>query len=438
MGKVRLGAEYGKQPPHPGHCSHLNPHIAFIPIRPNVYDADGRLYVKGVTLPELQQWFAAQGERPSRADQLWRWVYGNNGASGGGATASGSSAAATELIRQQYSERAPWWVPNQAQQRGGNDGGGGSSSFPGGSSTTTGSGDGGGGVPYIGGGGGLRRLEDAAEPAVGGFSGAFMTKFRALLSLQGGLMLEDVTPASDGTRKLVFRVTEGEAAGGRIETVLIPWFRDYDPRVGRREHPRYTLCVSSQVLVAQRLLDQDPARPPAATAATAATAAPITNIVFMGMGEPLHNCTAVFAAIDILTHRRGLGFSASRCEDHPVHRRPAPPASALPGQTAVKGGALRTVRIHPAGRFNPFPGTLYVPSAPERVDEFRRVLREGGRIVHVRQSKGDSGMAACGQLGDVGGTKEGVPHPPPASNGICRVDGGSTPFLVSSQVNFIN
>ncbi len=32
-----------------------------------------------------------------------------------------------------------------------------------------------------------------------------------------------------------------------MEAVLIPWFRDYDPRVGRRERPRYTLCVSSQV-----------------------------------------------------------------------------------------------------------------------------------------------------------------------------------------------
>ncbi len=51
----------------------------------------------------------------------------------------------------------------------------------------------------------------------------------------------------------------------------------------------------------------------------------------------------------------------------------------------------------------PAPNTanaLYL--VPCQVLEFQKVLWAGGRIVHVRHSKGDSGMAACGQLGDVG------------------------------------
>ena len=119
-----------------------------------------------------------------------------------------------------------------------------------------------------------------------------------------------VARAADGTRKLLFHL----ASGAPFESVLIP-----DP-------PRLTLCVSSQagcgmgcrfcataqlglrrnltvvdivgqVLAAQRVLD-DGAR--------------ITNVVFMGMGEPLANYRAVVEALAVLTAEWGCGFSARR------------------------------------------------------------------------------------------------------------------------------
>ena len=44
----------------------------------------------------------------------------------------------------------------------------------------------------------------------------------------------------------------------------------------------------------------------------AAPLPPITNIVFMGMGEPLHNLSAVMSAVDILCDGTGLQFSHNK------------------------------------------------------------------------------------------------------------------------------
>jgi adenine C2-methylase RlmN of 23S rRNA A2503 and tRNA A37 len=38
----------------------------------------------------------------------------------------------------------------------------------------------------------------------------------------------------------------------------------------------------------------------------------ITNVVFMGMGEPLHNLDSVLAAVEVMTHPRGLGMSHNK------------------------------------------------------------------------------------------------------------------------------
>lgn len=47
----------------------------------------------------------------------------------------------------------------------------------------------------------------------GGLSAAFCAKAEQLASVDGGLLLEEVVTAQDGTRKLVFKLTEGAAAG---------------------------------------------------------------------------------------------------------------------------------------------------------------------------------------------------------------------------------
>ena len=113
--------------------------------------------------------------------------------------------------------------------------------------------------------------------------------------------------SADGTEKFLFRLADGEA----VETVAIP------------EGNRVTLCISSQAGCAlqcafcatgamgfarnlavheiacqvreMRLLD-----PPI----------PVTNVVFMGMGEPLMNWKAVDPTLTILNDPNGLGIGA--------------------------------------------------------------------------------------------------------------------------------
>ncbi|HUL04432.1 MAG TPA: 23S rRNA (adenine(2503)-C(2))-methyltransferase RlmN [Gemmatimonadales bacterium] len=113
--------------------------------------------------------------------------------------------------------------------------------------------------------------------------------------------------SSDGTEKFLWTLADGEA----IEAVLIP------------EGKRRTLCISSQVgcalgcvfcatgrmgfrrnLTAAEIANQvrelvlrDPAAKP-------------TNIVFMGMGEPLLNWSAVDTALSILNHPDGFAIGA--------------------------------------------------------------------------------------------------------------------------------
>lgn len=117
--------------------------------------------------------------------------------------------------------------------------------------------------------------------------------------------------SEDGTEKLLFAVEDGN----QIETVLIP-------RGGKR-----TICISTQVgcalgcrfcltaqgglvrslrpaeIVGQVLHFQEPGRAPARG---------FTNIVFMGMGEPLDNFRGTVQAVRILTADWGLGISPRR------------------------------------------------------------------------------------------------------------------------------
>jgi 23S rRNA (adenine2503-C2)-methyltransferase len=48
--------------------------------------------------------------------------------------------------------------------------------------------------------------------------------------------------------------------------------------------------------------------------------------------------------------------------------------------------------------FNPFPGTRYKTSSPERIDAFRERLVRAGIITITRKTRGDDIDAACGQL----------------------------------------
>lgn len=110
----------------------------------------------------------------------------------------------------------------------------------------------------------------------------------------------------DGTQKLLFKTNKGRL----IESVLIP------------DDERLTLCISSQVgckmncdfcmtgkmgfqdnLSANEILNQVYSSP---------NSEAFTNIVFMGMGEPLDNYENVMKAIEILSADYGLAWSPKR------------------------------------------------------------------------------------------------------------------------------
>jgi 23S rRNA (adenine2503-C2)-methyltransferase len=125
-------------------------------------------------------------------------------------------------------------------------------------------------------------------------------------------VIEKEVVSSDKTMKLLFRLFDGE----QIEGVLIP------------SQGRVTACLSSQVGCALKcsfcatgtlgfkrnlhfweIIDQYVL---VNRRATEVFGIPISNIVLMGMGEPLLNYDNVLKAIEILTSTNGNGLSPSR------------------------------------------------------------------------------------------------------------------------------
>ncbi|MGH7678050.1 MAG: 23S rRNA (adenine(2503)-C(2))-methyltransferase RlmN [Gemmatimonadaceae bacterium] len=113
--------------------------------------------------------------------------------------------------------------------------------------------------------------------------------------------------SKDGTEKFLLRLRDGEA----IEAVAIP------------ESNRITLCISSQAGCAlqcafcatgamgfSRNLDVHEIAGQVREMRLLDPPIPITNIVFMGMGEPLMNWKAVDSALTILNDPNGLGIGA--------------------------------------------------------------------------------------------------------------------------------
>ncbi len=132
--------------------------------------------------------------------------------------------------------------------------------------------------------------------------------------------LEEValSQGRDGTCKALFRLPSGR----EIETVLIP---DIDETGDAR---RLTVCVSSQVgcamacgfcatgqmgfhqnLTPGEITDQVRRMDAVAKERFGRS---VTNVVYMGMGEPLLNYDAVMASVGILTHEKGFGMSPRR------------------------------------------------------------------------------------------------------------------------------
>ncbi len=283
--------------------------------------------------------------------------------------------------------------------------------------------------------------------------------------------------SKDGTRKWGLRL----AGGNAIETVFIPE-GDHDAPPVASGQPRYrgTLCVSSQVgcamdcsfcSTAQQGLNRNMTT--AEIIAQVWFAAKqlhcdfqnerdISNVVFMGMGEPLANYGAVLPAIRILLDDFGFGLSKRRVtvstsglipfmdrlrEDvdtalavslHapvdelrntlvPINRK-YPIRDLMEACRRYTAGKDRKSHIvyeyvmldgvndQPAlardlakllGNmpakvnlipWNPFPGAAYRTSRPENVKAFADILRHKGIVTTTRKTRGEDIDAACGQL----------------------------------------
>jgi 23S rRNA (adenine2503-C2)-methyltransferase len=275
------------------------------------------------------------------------------------------------------------------------------------------------------------------------------------------------TTAADGTRKWLVDVSTGNA----IETVFIP------------ETGRGTLCISSQAGCALECSFCSTGRQGFNRNLTVAeiigqlwlanralgrgvvTERPITNVVMMGMGEPLANFDNVVGAMRLMLDDAAYGLSRRRvtlstsglvpaidrlrdtcpvalavslhAPDDELRDRLVPINRKYPIRELL-GACRRYLEKAPrdfvtfeyvmlagvndsekqarqlAARlkatpckinlipFNPFPNSGFTRSAPDAIARFRDVLMRAGFVVTTRKTRGEDIDAACGQLaGDV-------------------------------------
>ncbi|MEJ2672544.1 MAG: 23S rRNA (adenine(2503)-C(2))-methyltransferase RlmN [Deltaproteobacteria bacterium] len=285
--------------------------------------------------------------------------------------------------------------------------------------------------------------------------------FRAELSeraLISHLQADQVQVAADGCRKFLFALQDGNF----IESVLIP------------EEGHYTLCLSSQVGCAQGCRFCLTARCGLIRNLTAGEIVnqilavrkdlpderPLSNLVFMGMGEPLANFPALIRALTVITAPWGLNFSTRRitvstaglapliprlgaearanltvslnapddetraqlmpinrryplpelinaCRAFPLprHRRITFAYVLLDGINDAPHQARQLARLLRGFRakinlipFNRHPRLSYGPPPEARTLKFQEILREANYTVLIRESRGQEISAACGQL----------------------------------------
>ena len=277
--------------------------------------------------------------------------------------------------------------------------------------------------------------------------------FRDVLKEKATIQLPSVMSdaiSDDGTRKWLFDV----GGNNGIETVFIP------------EDDRGTLCISSQVgcaleCIGQLWLANFHIRQQEGYNGLPNTDRIISNVVMMGMGEPLANYDNVVAAMKLMLDDRAYGLSRRRVtlstsglvnamdrlkEDCPVALAVSLHASndklrdeivpinkKFPIKELMAGcqrylekaprdfvtfeyvmldgindsiedakALLQIVKDVPCKfnliPFNPFPNSGYRCSSNEQIRKFKDVLMNQDYIVTVRKTRGDDIDAACGQL----------------------------------------
>lgn len=268
--------------------------------------------------------------------------------------------------------------------------------------------------------------------------------------------------STDGTIKYLF----GLEGGGQIETVYIP---EPPPK------NRHTFCLSTQIgcplqcsfcfsgtIPLQRNVTPGEILGQFMLAREGLTVAPPrSNIVFMGMGEPLLNSKAVLKALNVLTDPEGLAVSPRRITVStsgladelerfaekapligiaislhattdslrnrimPINRRhaidelmetarrlPLPRRRRITFEYVLLGeendspeDARRLAALLadvPAKvnliAYNPWPGSPHRRSDVRTMERFQQILMDAGLTASLRRSRGDDVLAACGQL----------------------------------------
>lgn len=170
--------------------------------------------------------------------------------------------------------------------------------------------------------------------ALPGVRSALRKKLAAVATISS-LAPELVLKSADGTTKFLWKLADGRT----IESVLIP------------DEDRLTLCMSTQVGCAmactfcltgdlgliRHLTAAEIASQPLQVGRTLPPGTRITNLVLMGMGEPLHNLPALIPALSVCLDDHALNFSHRRVTVSTVGLVPkmAELAAALPVNLAV-------------------------------------------------------------------------------------------------------
>ena len=158
--------------------------------------------------------------------------------------------------------------------------------------------------------------EGTMRPEASGLTPASIALWKTVCTTDSPLSLEGVhRDETNGDRvaaKAVFRLTDGP----RIETVWIP--------MDGGASGRGTLCLSSQAGCAMACAFCETGRTGLIRNLTAAEIVAqvhearfglgwdFSSLVFMGMGEPLHNLDALIPALKVLTDPRGFGFAQEK------------------------------------------------------------------------------------------------------------------------------
>lgn len=313
----------------------------------------------------------------------------------------------------------------------------------------------------------LERMTDVSR--------AFRSQLSEAAVIAAPPVLRDST-AADGTRKWLFDVGTGNA----IESVYIPEGEtDDDETEGQSRRYRGTLCISSQAGCALECSFCSTGRQGFNRNLTAAEIIgqlwhasrtlshslgmerPITNVVMMGMGEPLANFDNVVTALQLMLDDHAYGISRRRLtlstsglvpamdrlreecpvalavslhapndelrnELVPINRKypirqlmdacvryiDKAPRDFVTFEYVMLAGVndsvaharelAQTVSAVPCKinliPFNAFPDSGYSRPAAHVMPDFRDVLQQAGLTTTVRKTRGDSIDAACGQL----------------------------------------